>query len=523
MPRWDPVAHGLGRREAPQSGVSPPPHLTGRFDLFGRSRVFAAEGREDFWRSTDDGLLFLFGLHGFVMLSEYLGGDRTPEGDRFWREVTESWLASQRRPSRPAWHPYPTSDRLIAWSSALSVVNGWPSAFRRDLAREIWRQAHYLQRAVERDIGGNHVIRNATALAIAGCLFPASDMADRALAILAVEIERQFLPDGGHEERSTSYHRAVQADLRDAAEAVRRAGRTVPDWLEDICLRAAVWLSKMAGPSGELPLLNDAWEGPPISSELPQEPVSYLPDSGYTIFRHGSDQLVCDVGALCPPHLPPHAHADALSFVMWSDGLPVAVDPGSFAYTGPLRDYFRSTAVHNTVEVDGQDQCVFWGDFRAAKLPRVSSVPPQRVAEMWVLTASHDGYRRLPDPVRHERAFISVPGRGAVVVDRLHAAKAHEIRSGIQLAPGAARLGAQPGGLRITALGAEPRIEDAWVAPAIGKRVAAPRISYSLAVQPGQLIGWSLLRDAAVESLESNGVLTLRMDGERHQVKVFPN
>ena len=35
------------------------------------------------------------------------------------------------------------------------------------------------------------------------------------------------------------------------------------------------------------------------------------------------------------------------------------------------------------------------------------------------LTASHDGYRRLSDPVRHTRTFVWLGQVGIVVVDRL--------------------------------------------------------------------------------------------------------
>lgn len=522
-PPWRPAALGLGEREAPQSGASGPPHLTGRFDLVGCSRAFGAPADPDFWRVGEDGLLFAFGLHGFVMLSDYASRARTAEGDRFWRTVIESWLASERRPGLPGWHPFPTSDRLIAWSAALSAIESWPSELRQALAGEIWRQAHYLGRVVERDIGGNHVIHNATALAIVGCVFPSSDMVEHALAILEVEVRRQILPDGGHEERSTSYHRAVRDDLRHAAEAVRRSGRSEPRWLGEARGSLEAWLTEMAGPRGDLPLLNDAWEGPPLELAPSREPVTYLRESGYAVFRDGADQLLCDVGPLCPRHLPPHAHADALSFVLWWAGSPLVVDPGSFAYTGPFRDCFRSTAAHNTVAVDGEDQCVFWGDFRAAKLPRVTASPPRRVSGVWVLTASHDGYRRLGDPVRHDRAFVFIAGRGAVVVDRLHAAESHRVNSGLQLAPGAARSGAQRDGLMIAALGgAEAQMADGWVAPAIGTRIMAPRLRYGLEVEPGEMFGWSLLRDAAVERLRPDGVLVLRIDGRDREVQVFP-
>ena len=45
--------------------------------------------------------------------------------------------------------------------------------------------------------------------------------------LLRKELRRQVLPDGGHEERSTAYHRMVRHDLSEIAELAdrRAAGR----------------------------------------------------------------------------------------------------------------------------------------------------------------------------------------------------------------------------------------------------------------------------------------------------------
>ena len=53
-----------------------------------------------------------------------------------------------------------------------------------------------------------------------------------------------------------------------------------------------------------------------------------------------------------------HAHADALSLTLSIDGRPLLIDPGTSTYTmdSQLRDGMRSTASHNTVNVDGRSQ-----------------------------------------------------------------------------------------------------------------------------------------------------------------------
>ena len=80
------------------------------------------------------------------------------------------------------------------------------------------------------------------------------------------------------------------------------------------------------------------------------------------------------------------------------DGVPLLVDTGTSTYApGPVRDYERSTAAHNTVEVDGTDSTEVWGAFRAARRARVTR-RRGRAADGGVLTieAVHDGFRRLP-------------------------------------------------------------------------------------------------------------------------------
>src|SRR5262249_37732387 len=161
----------------------------------------------------------------FSPLGAYAAGPMTPAGDAFWAEVAESWLRAFSRPRRPAWHPYPTSVRILAWAGALSAIEAWPPGLRDRLAAALWRHARFLSRSVERDGGGNHVIKNAAALCAAGGLFPGSELLERGLELLRGELAAQLLADGGHEERSTAYQRHVRGDVADAARVLEAAGR----------------------------------------------------------------------------------------------------------------------------------------------------------------------------------------------------------------------------------------------------------------------------------------------------------
>ena len=70
----------------------------------------------------------------------------------------------------------------------------------------------------------------------------------------------------------------------------------------------------------------------------------------------------CDGG----PHgflsIAAHAHADALSVEVRHDGVDILADPGTYCYHGEpeWREWFRSTAAHNTVEIGGVSQAVGW-------------------------------------------------------------------------------------------------------------------------------------------------------------------
>ena len=519
------LARGLAAEAASQSAPSPAAHDARAFAAVGVRKAFSPS--RAFWLDDSDGLLFLFQLHGFTELPRALDGpegsngpDRSDGSDAndsnvvaFWSGVISSWLDHFEHPALPAWHPYPTSVRAIAWCVALSAEQ-WDAALRLRMVESLWRQAHYLSRSVEHDIGGNHVLKNATALAFAGACFPSSALLDRALRLLDRELPRQILADGAHEERSTSYHREVLHDLRQVAELLRRREREMPATLREAIDRAESWAQAIAGPDLQLPLLNDAWEGPPLTRRAVED-LTVLQGSGHVVMRHGSDQVVFDCGPLAPRHLPPHAHADALSVVAWFDGRQLLVDRGAFAYSGPQRERYRSTAAHNTVEVERQSQCVFWGDFRASRLPRVELSAVQRVEGAVLVSASHDGYRHLPGRPIHQRMLVWLPGEGLLILDRIDSHRAHAVRSFLHLAPSAALVDWSIGGISLAALGPLPveRVVGRH-APWLGTEVAAETVVQEGTIPPSAPFGWSLLRSGTVvRTLDACRISVGRPDG----------
>jgi len=145
-------------------------------------------------------------------------------------------------------------------------------------------------------------------------------------------------------------------------------------------------------------------------------PRHSFPDGGYFVLGSDIDtakevRIVADAGPLGYLSIAAHGHADALSFTLSAAGREMLVDPGTYSYHTDLkwRDYFRGTAAHNTIRIDGVDQSVSGGRFMWIRHAQVSCEHVDLSGSPQVLVASHGGYLRLADPVRHRRKLIYWP------------------------------------------------------------------------------------------------------------------
>ncbi len=120
-----------------------------------------------------------------------------------------------------------------------------------------------------------------------------------------------------------------------------------------------------------------------------------------------------------------HSHADSLSVTLFGAGKELLVDPGTFVYNcaGHWRRYFRSTAAHNTVTVDHQNQATMSGTFRwATGLPwRGTRRAGQSVD---YVEGEHRGYESLG--ITHRRGVAQVPGGYWLVIDELRGVGEHD-------------------------------------------------------------------------------------------------
>lgn len=356
--------------------------------------------------------------------------------DAWFMALIDDWIAGNPRRSpgswRHAWRPYNLSVRVVVWMQELARRRGRldPAFFARTL-RSLAEQLRFLERHLETDLRGNHLIKNLRALLWAGAFFRGPE-AERWQALgqslLADELDEQILADGMHYERSPAYHCQVLNDFLDIRQAL--PARNAPhcalrDRLDAVILRMAEVAVLLRHPDGRIALLNDGGLG---MARLPEElgtaaarlagavPAAAegpfaLPEAGYWGLRRGGDYLILDCGPLGPDYLSGHGHGDALSFEWSTGGRRIIVDQGTYQYAaGDRRRQSRSTLAHNTVSVDGAEQSDIYGAFRCGRRAETRVLAWRPQADGFLFEGTHDGFAVLPGAPRHRRRIEARPG-----------------------------------------------------------------------------------------------------------------
>lgn len=376
-----------------------------------------------------------------------------------------------------AWNSYAVASRILhAWSAWLlldGVAAEGVAGFRLRLAGHGASGAAFLERWLEHDLGGNHLLRNAAALAAAGRWFrgPAAERwRARGDRLLGVELSRQILADGFHDERSPMYHALALEELLLARFVAAGASEgSGDDALAATAARMRGALRSVLHADGEIALFNDSALGvaasPTVLDRLAEglgipggPPPGDLPRAGYYRFRDGADVLLFDAGPIGPDHLPAHAHCDVLSFEWSLGGVRVVADTGVDRYeAGPERDFQRGTAAHATLQIEDREQAECFSSFRVGRRPGVSG---RRVDDRTV-EGRHDGFGSR---ARHARRLEWHGRRGFAWTDAVSCPTPTEATVRVPLAPGA-RVETMPGGARVELPGGA---RVAWTAPSEG-------------------------------------------------------
>lgn len=146
-------------------------------------------------------------------------------------------------------------------------------------------------------------------------------------------------------------------------------------------------------------------------SEPPLPPTSCaFPHSRLYIMAHQDLYLSCNAGANGQHGCGGHAHNDKLSITLHTCGQDWLIDPGTLAYTSDYRsrDLYRSTKLHNTIQIDEKQQNRFDKDNLFHLMPDAQCTVYhwESTTAYDLLDVGHNGYARLPDPVYHRRQIF---------------------------------------------------------------------------------------------------------------------
>lgn len=429
----------------------------------------------------------------------------------------------------------------------------------------IWLHATHVRRYLSYYCSKNtDLTGEALGLFYASTLFPEFREAERwrevAVRTLVAESEAQVCGDGVHFEQSTCYHRYSVDTYLHFLLLAERNGIEVPEHVHDRVRQMVEFLLAVRQTDGTIPAIGDddggtllpltdrstadsrglfavaaaifrrrdfVWAadglapevlwlmGPEgvrtfddISAAPPANDASRVfPSGGYAVMRSGwesdSHQAIVDIGPIGCPVSGGHGHADLLSLQCSIFGEPCLVDAGTYSHTGesPWRDFFRSTAAHSTVIVDGVNQAEPAGPFGWRSQPRVRLREWHSTPEFDFLDAEHDGYLSLPDPVVHRRRVIFVKPGYWILIDDLSGAARHQVDLTFQFGPLDVTLGTHPWARAKTPNGhvlwispfpsaaAQPSLKSGelapprgWISREYGQRHPAPMLIYSFAV-----------------------------------------
>ena len=445
-----------------------------------------------------------------------------------WQRLVESWIAQV-----PV--DFDSSDVIgrriqnwvYAWSRFAIVfdvgagIRGFGARIIASLEAQLDRLRHRL--TPER----NHRTLELYALFVGALALPAVDpdgeLLRFAIDALHENLLTDILPDGVHRERSTHYHHVALRSFVGMRENARRFALAVPPGFDERLTRALEFALHCHRPDGSIPALSDSDAGSYLdllaaAGELlgredfvyvatrgrdghpPTATAASFPDGGYFVQRSGwgagatafGDEryLIFDCG---PVGDGGHGHYDALSVEIAANGAPIVVDPGRFTYAvAPphWRRWFKGTAAHNTVTIDGVDQTPYRsgkpkGDTACSRLLQRITAP--RLDVLWGQTQS-PSYE-----VVHRRRVLFVDGMYWLIEDELDGDRPHDYQLRFHLtsdqrdvrvdrtANGAAAVSDRVA--IVVAGNTTPAIEPGWVSVTYGIKDAAPVLTFTTPAQ----------------------------------------
>ena len=440
-----------------------------------------------------------------------------------WESLVESWIEQVPIDLDSS---DVTARRIQNWIYAWNIFQseerfpGLTADLDERIAASIREQAKHLRQNLSSE--RNHRTLELYALFIAALALPEIDENEEMLSFSIAELCRNLLADvrvdGVHREHSTHYHMIALRSFIGARRNAERYGLSFPKEYDERLERACEFAMHCHRPDGAIPALSDSDSGSYLDvlelaatlfsradchwvatkgreGRPPEKKYAGFDESGYFFQRSGWGEglnefkderfLVFDCGPLGDGG---HGHYDALSVEIFGGGRPLVVDPGRYTYhegTPNFRQWFKSTAAHNTVCIDGLDQT----PYRRGK-------PKAQVAEArFFERLSAPNFDLICGRVNspsyeavHTRFIFFIADEYWVIVDQLRGERSHNYDLRFHLAPEAMNhvsvssdsrnhAVVAPGLSLVFPANHTPAIQPGWFAPKYGEKVPAPVVS----------------------------------------------
>lgn len=342
--------------------------------------------------------------------------------------------------------------------------------FRKVLVGAVTAHGEYLWKERWAEFGpvrGNHYNSDMLGLMVLGAFLGVERWFKHGRDALEREMEVQVWDDGVSWEVSTNYHRLNTEIFTIAAVVASKAGNPFPEWWLKKLHRMHLFLAWMTKPNGLAPLIGDNDSGRIINPELnrdsrdfrdvidvgavlfrdgrlklreragqllgillgrkgletfkkigqkPIEGAAHFETSGYVVVKGGQFYFITRCGPMGMKGTGGHAHNDILSFELYDSG-DVVVDPGMPCYTScpEKRNFYRSTAMHNTVMVDGIEQNKITNElFKLFEEVRGTHIRVRRDRDTTVVEGEYKLHRA---GIVHKRSFRIRPSTGEVRIE----------------------------------------------------------------------------------------------------------
>ncbi len=317
----------------------------------------------------------------------------------------------------------------------------------------------------------------------------------RAWQVLSDQIEKQFHPDGASVEQASFYHHFTLGFYLQAMAVKGLNGETVPAHMAQRVEKALEFSAYITKPDGDMPHLGDiddarsiyfgdpthwnfdAWRAmgavwfdrPDLKHRLerlpeeafwllsdtesekyrriearpPGETALLLRESGYAIFRNhfGADghysHMDCGPIAHGVYHddtpSAAHGHADELAIELACFGESHLIDPGFSNYRGDFNwhSYFRGTAAHNTLEINGRSQAKQGGILVWSRAPRFRQLAFLKDGWVKAFCGEHYGYENEAGAPVHRRYLAFADDAFWVVMDFVHSRKGQSAKADV--------------------------------------------------------------------------------------------